>query len=181
MLVAHEYGFEEVHGVEVDPFLAEIAQKRFRTLPCLRPICYDGSRMPYPNNHFSSIFSGHIIEHTQDPDFYLCECLRTLSPGGFMFLEFPTRYHHTELHTQLPSCEWMPRSLRNFVIRQLAGPLSPLRRDIKQRYASILGTDLKQVSLGGVKRMLKHHAGGVIRNCVAPVPGVVRCIIQKLL
>lgn len=180
MLVAKLYGFDEVHGVEVDPFLVEIAQSRFRKLSKSFPIYNDGNALPYADNFFDAVFSGHIIEHTRDPEFYLEESLRVLTKGGCLYLEFPTRFHSLELHTQLPSFEWLPTLIRNFLIRTVSGKYSPLDEDVKLRYSSIVTTELKQISMVGVKRMLaaSTYPCSVLQSGLV-APGVVRCVVQK--
>ena len=67
------------------------------------PSHYEGTFLPYDDAQFFVVASGHVIEHTNDPFIYLSECMRVLRVGGYLSLEFPNRYHHTELHTGLPS------------------------------------------------------------------------------
>ena len=110
LLVARQFGFPDVLGVEVDPFLVEIARQRLQHVAGIRVDLYDGVTVPCPDQSLAVVISGHIIEHTADPATYLRECFRLLMPGGYLFLEFPTRFHWRELHTGLPSLEWFPAS-----------------------------------------------------------------------
>lgn len=154
MLVAKKSGFGEVHGTEVEAVYIDICKTRFQSLPGLYPVLYDGKRLPYEDGFFDLVVSGHIIEHTEDPFAYLGEHLRVLKRGGYLYLEFPTRFHHTELHTNLPSFEWLPTPLRDASLRTLGSRLSPLPNGVKTRYNTIVDTRLKQISLGKVRRWL---------------------------
>jgi SAM-dependent methyltransferase len=180
MIVARRFGFGVIHGVEVDPCLVRLCQKRLSYIPDMHPSYYDGDYLPHDDAQFFVVASGHVIEHTHAPATYLSECMRVLLPGGYLTLEFPSRFHHTELHTGLPSFEWLPRPVRNTLLRLVSSRVSPLDADTKKRYQSILGTNLQQISLGGVKRMLAQtgYKCSLVHHCVA-APGIIRCVIQK--
>lgn len=180
MIAARQFGFGKVCGVEVDRFLVSACESRLRYLPDTYPTYYDGDYLPYDDAQFEVVASGHVIEHTRSPELYLQECMRVLIPHGYLSLEFPTRYHRTELHTQLPSFEWLPRPIRNATIRILSDRFSPLNTETKSRYHSIISTNLQQISMGGIQRMLKRIAYPfAILNHVEAAPGIIRCVIQK--
>jgi len=180
MLVARELGAGAVYGVEVDPFCFEICTRRFEGLKGLFPRMYDGEVLPFEAASFDLVLSGHIIEHTRDPFAYLMEVLRVLRPGGWLFLEFPTRFHRRELHTGLPSVEWLPRPLRNAALRLAASRFFPTRESTKVKCRTIVVTGLKQISTGGVRRWLSRtQPPAVLADIVRPAPGVVRCLIRK--
>lgn len=180
MLVARERGAGTVYGVEVDQLSVELCRLRFEGLEGLFPRLYDGENLPFESASFDLVLSGHIIEHTRDPRSYLTELLRVLRPCGWLFLEFPTRFHWRELHTSLPSVEWLPRPVRNGILRMAAGRFSPFGESTKHKCRSIFGTELKQISTGRVRRWLARgqHAAA-LADVVRPVPGVVRCLIRK--
>jgi SAM-dependent methyltransferase len=180
MLAALRFGFGEVHGTEVDPFYLELCRKRFGADQRLRSHLYDGAGLSFENAWFDAVVSGHIIEHTRDPFAYLREHLRVLKPGGLLLLEFPTRFHRRELHTQLPSFEWLPRAVRNAFLRVLASRRSPLEPGVKQRYRAIFETGLQQVSTVQV-RFWARRSGfpAELIHRVTPSPGVVRCVLRK--
>jgi ubiquinone/menaquinone biosynthesis C-methylase UbiE len=180
MIAARQLGFGDIYGVEVDPFLQEICQKRLSPFTAIQPLLYDGHILPFEDGKFSVVTSSHIIEHTLDPALYLSECMRVMKAGGYLFLEFPHRYHRIELHTGLPSFEWLPRLIRDACLRVLRSRYSPLRPDVKKRYNDILTTHLQQISLGGVKRMLR-KAGydSVVVDHKEVLPGILRCVIRK--
>ncbi len=180
MIAAKNYGFGEVYGVEVEPFYVEICQKRFAQMDKIYPSLYDGLNLPYADNTFDVIISGHIIEHTENPSKYLKENLRVLKTGGYLFLEYPTRYHHTELHTNLPSLEWLPTFLKHLTIKILTSKLSPLPENVKNRYQTIVKTGLKPISFWQIQTWLQqsnYHPRLI--NQSKPYPGIVKCIFQK--
>jgi len=180
MIMARQFGFGKVYGVEVERILVEATKKRLHQFSDMYPVFYDGKALPYEDGQFIVVASGHVIEHTGDPSFHLQEALRTLAPGEYLFLEFPHRYYITELHTQLPSFEWLPRPQRNLVLRILSSKSSPLREDAKLRYLSIINTNLQQISLGGIVRMLnKISYSATVINRVRAAPGIIRCVIRK--
>ena len=178
MIVARRLGFGAVYGTEVDPFFVTFCAKRFGELPGLFPSLYDGEHLGYPDDFFSLVASSHIIEHTRNPRLYLEDHIRVLRPGGFLFLEFPTRYHRKELHTGLPSLEWLPRPLRNLglVLWRATAPA-----ETKRRIDAILDTHLKQISLWSIRRWVlsSNHRASILETRRF-IPGVLRVLLQKL-
>jgi hypothetical protein len=110
----------------------------------------------------------------------LKECMRVIAPGGYLFLEYPTRYHYKELHTLLPSFEWLPRPLRNGILLALSSRISPLNQPSKERYRSIVKTKLKQISMWQIRYMLmKNGYRPIVLNSMKAAPGIIRCVMQK--
>ena len=72
------------------------------------------------------------------------KCMRILKTGGHLSLEFPNRFYYIELHTKLPSLEWMPRNIRDAALKMLSARFSPLSASVKVRYLSIVTTMLQQ-------------------------------------
>lgn len=180
MISLRRLGCGEVYGVEVEQFYVDICQLRLKGLPAVHASLYDGEQLPYDDEQFDFISSSHIIEHTHSPYRYLQECMRVLEPGGYLFLEYPTRYHYRELHTGLPSFEWLPRPIRNRLLSLLSSNRSPLPADVKRGYASIVGTNLQQISLGDIKRMLRRSGYcTAVLDATQPVPGIVRSVIER--
>jgi GT2 family glycosyltransferase/glycosyltransferase involved in cell wall biosynthesis len=182
MIAARRMGFGAVHGVEVDGELVDICRDRLRSFADMHPRHYDGATLPFADESFGVVASGHVIEHTADPQGYLGECLRVLEPGGLLLLEFPTRYHHTELHTGLPSLEWLPRAVRSRALLALGRPGSPLPGEVKRRCRTIVESGLQQISLGGVRAALRRtgHAWRMLHHARV-APGIVRCVVERCL
>jgi len=68
-----KYGFREAVGTEVTADYVSVAKLRFEHVPELSFVQYDGASLPFPNDSFSMVISGHIIEHTPSPFDYLKE------------------------------------------------------------------------------------------------------------
>ncbi len=180
MIAAKQFGFGEIFGVEVSAFYQEMCQKRVGYISGLHPQLYDGSLLPYENDQFAVVASSHVIEHTQSPELYIQECMRVLMPEGYLLLEFPHRYHPIELHTGLLSFEWLPRPIRNMVLTILSGRFFPLEKGKKKLYNHILITNLQQISMARIERVLKRMAMPYsVVDKRESKPGVIRCIIKK--
>ncbi len=180
MVVARRFGFQEIYGVEVDSSLLDVTQKRLSDLPGIFPDLYEGLYLPYDNEQFDMVISGHIIEHTQSPKIYLSEVMRTLKPGGVLYIEFPSRYHHTELHTGLFSFEWLPFFLRNLVLLIISSKFSILNTQKKLKYRAILSTGLKQVSRRDIFMLLRQLQINYKELAYSkPAPGIIRSLIRK--
>ncbi len=50
---------------------------------------YDGKTIPFPDNHFDSVFSSEVLEHVFNPDQILTELHRVMKPGAKMLLSCP--------------------------------------------------------------------------------------------
>lgn len=180
MIAARQWGFGEVYGVEVEPIWVTACEKRMAGLPGMHVACYGALRLPYEDAMFDVVSSIHVIEHAWDPKLYVAELLRVLRPGGYVVLEYPTRYHWQELHTRLPSLEWLPRPLRNAGYRLCASRFSPIPGEFKQRYRKIYETNLRQISYPAIRwwaRTSRYRAEFLNHTKVAP--GVTRLLIRR--
>ena len=178
MVVAREYGFKDIYGTEVQPYLVEICAERLMGIDGFHVVLYDGNRVPYTDNFFTAIVSGHIIEHTPSPYEYLREHMRVLAPGGVMFLEFPYRYHPVELHTNLPSLEYLPYPLRNWALRFRASRFSSYTPQQRFYYNEIL-RDIRPMSLWQIKWFLFKMGQGAVIHHTIPAPGFMRVLVRK--
>ena len=180
MIVARRYGFQEIRGTEVNALYAEIARERLQGQPGFGVAVYDGKALPYENDMFTAITSGHVIEHTPSPFAYFREHMRVLAPGGIMFLEFPDRYHPVELHTNLPSLEYLPLPLRALMLRYRASRFSRLPLD-QRRYYDEVRRELRPVSGWQIRLFLRLASPrtGRLLHAYSPVPGFVRMLVRK--
>ncbi|MEO7920595.1 MAG: class I SAM-dependent methyltransferase [Thermoanaerobaculia bacterium] len=180
LIVARRHGFGEVHGTEVDPELFAIGESRFAGDPSFKPHFCSGVRLPYASGTFGCVVSGHVIEHSRAPFRYLAEHLRVLQPGGWLFLEFPHRYHPVELHTTTKSMEWLPWPLRDLALRVRA--LRWRGRDAQRaRMADAVRVDLRPVSVWQIRAYLRVLLASRARivEIMFPSPGVVRLMISR--
>ncbi len=182
MIAARNLGFGEIHGTEVDAFYVTLVAERLAGYPGFFPMPVDGRNVPYAGGSFDVVVSGHIVEHTADPAAYVAEHLRVLKPGGYFLIEFPTRFHTRELHTGLPSLEWLPDRLRHRLLREVGWSLPGFSEATRKKARTIIETGLKQVSLGRIRRWAA--ASGTPAKLIAkgrPAPGVVYGLFQRSL
>jgi SAM-dependent methyltransferase len=50
---------------------------------------YDGKIFPFSNNSFDSVVCNQVLEHVEDPDYFLSEIYRILKPHGKLILSVP--------------------------------------------------------------------------------------------
>lgn len=179
MIEAKKYGFREIFGTEINRKYVDIASKGLATEQCFHVDFYDGKILPYSNEFFGTICSGHIIEHTPSPFKYLKEHLRVLKRGGIFFIEFPNRYYKTELHTNLFSFEWLPKIIRNLVLKIISSKIFFTNLPNKHLYFTIYKT-LSPVSIWQIRVYLAIISWkSKIIDVKRPHPGYIRMIIQK--
>jgi 2-polyprenyl-3-methyl-5-hydroxy-6-metoxy-1,4-benzoquinol methylase len=79
-------GTHEIHGVEITPWLVELAVKNG-----VKAVCHniEAGPLPYPNARFDAVLCGETIEHTVDTDWLIFEINRVLKLGGKLVLTFP--------------------------------------------------------------------------------------------
>ena len=51
---------------------------------------YDGSTLPFPDDHFDVIFTSNVLEHVAQLEMFFLESRRVLKPGGIMVHIVPT-------------------------------------------------------------------------------------------
>lgn len=179
-VVAKRFGFKAAAGVEIHQSLVDICRVRLEDDPDCEVAIYDGKKLPYSDGEFGTIYSGHVIEHTPEPFEYFREHFRVLRPGGFFFIEFPNRYHHTELHTGQQSFEWLPLPLRNAALDIMSTSL--VTRDKRKRELySIVRKTLKPISASLIEqyaRKLGSRSTRIIATQV-PAPGFMRVLLQR--
>ncbi|MFI5180431.1 MAG: class I SAM-dependent methyltransferase [Thermoanaerobaculia bacterium] len=180
MIIAREFGFGPVHGVDVDPYFVEVAQRRVAGLEGFDCRLYDGTRIPFEDGLFDVVLSGHVIEHTADPCGYLRELFRVLRNGGYLFLEYPTRFHTKELHTGLPSLEWAPGPFRRAALRFLGSKLAPLEPETRRKFFTILDTGLKPISLPQIRYWIaRSPSRATLLDATRAAPGIIRTVFRK--
>lgn len=74
----------EAHGVDVSEPNIRRAEKR--SASC---ILYDGTRLPFPDDHFETVGSMNVLEHVDAPEEFIREMVRVTKPGGRIVLSSP--------------------------------------------------------------------------------------------
>lgn len=54
--------------------------------------------LPLTDCCVKAVLSTQVLEHTQNFDFYLSECYRILSPGGYLLISAPMQWRHHEFN-----------------------------------------------------------------------------------
>lgn len=180
MIAARNFGFGEIYGTELDAFYISLVSDRLAGHPGFFPTAVDGRSIPFGDETFDVVVSGHIVEHTADPASYVAEHLRVLKPAGYFLLEFPTRFHTRELHTGLPSIEWLPETLRTKILSSIARGGFWFSDDTRKKCRAITDTALKQVSLRRVRKWVAESGSRAALVAKGrPAPGVVYGIFLK--
>ena len=87
----------EAYGVDVSHPNIVIASK-----VSSRCTLYDGGRLPFDDNYFTQVGALNVLEHVQDPEFFISEAVRVCAPGGRIIISSPNflrvlgfrDYHH---------------------------------------------------------------------------------------
>lgn len=109
-----------VSGVDIEKELYDIAKKYADSKKVsVDFVLYDGYKMPFSENEFDYAASASVLEHTDDPAFYLNEIMRVLKPGGVLYLGFPNKFAFRETHTQILFLTYLPSFLRQYYIKLL--------------------------------------------------------------
>ncbi len=112
-------GFE-AHGVDVSQ--PNIDRARRITDHCL---VYDGKRLPYPDAHFASAGALNVLEHVDEPEAFIRELARVVSPGGKVVLSSPNFFRVIGLRDYHPQMRGFRNKWRNG--RRLLGKLRQIR------------------------------------------------------
>ncbi len=78
----------DIDAVDVDDFIPRELRERSPVRFALSSVC----ELPFPDNHFDSVFYHHVIEHVDRPQDSLGELARVLRPGGLIFVGTPNRH-----------------------------------------------------------------------------------------
>lgn len=93
LLSGHISNFEYV-GVDIDQrTLDRVGKKKF-----CKFICYNvNNGLPFPDSHFDYIFCMELMEHLENPSFFLDEVNRTLRTDGRLVISVPNAYCWMEM------------------------------------------------------------------------------------
>ena len=61
-------------------------------------VCADAANLPFDDNSVDTIIMNDAMEHVANPEAVIDECLRVLSKGGRLFVNFPPINHPTGAH-----------------------------------------------------------------------------------
>lgn len=94
-------GAESVTGIDVVPYYEEKALSLARKKGLedkFSFVCGDAAKLPFEDNSFDTIIMNDAMEHVDEPDKVLGECLRVLRQGGRIYVNFPPYNHPYGAH-----------------------------------------------------------------------------------
>ena len=70
----------------------------------------NGESLPFQDESFDIVYSGNVLEHTQDPERVVSEAVRVLRKGGVLHMEMPNYLSYFEGHYLVfqPPIIWKP-------------------------------------------------------------------------
>jgi ubiquinone/menaquinone biosynthesis C-methylase UbiE len=82
----------------------------------LEKVVYEGHTLPYPDGHFNLVTANMVAEHVENPDGFVQEVRRVLSPDGLFVIHTPNLYYFEVLGASL-----LPKSLVRSIAHYLDG------------------------------------------------------------
>jgi len=89
-------GVEKIHGVEIlskYKVEAEALAKKLNLENKFNFVSSDAANLPFEDNSIDTIIMNDAMEHVDEPEKVIKECIRVLKMGGRLYLNFPP-YHH---------------------------------------------------------------------------------------
>ncbi len=116
---AKEYGLEKIYGTDINPVYIQAANEfaDAHGVPHDYKLLGPDGRIPFPDGEVDTIVTFDVLEHVDDLERSMRECLRVLKPNGVMFVVFPSFYNplesHLDLVTRMPALQWFfsPKAL----------------------------------------------------------------------
>ena len=109
-----------VWGVDISLEAVEYARRSYGSAKVRFTQC-DCLALPFPSGRFDLVAAFEIIEHMEDPQAFLQELLRVLTPSGLLILSTPNRLYYTQERG-----ETNPFHHREFSFPELEEILQPL-------------------------------------------------------
>jgi SAM-dependent methyltransferase len=82
-------GYEDVHALD----WLDVLMYPDRSKLTFSVVDFMHDRFPYPDGHFDGVTAWGVIEHMENPYFFLREVHRTLKPGSLFLLSIPNVQH----------------------------------------------------------------------------------------
>lgn len=89
-------GAKKVYGVEILGKYENEANELASTLGLddkFEFVCADASKLPFDDDSIDTMIMNDAMEHVDEPEAVVAECLRVLKKGGRLYVNFPP-YHH---------------------------------------------------------------------------------------
>jgi 2-polyprenyl-3-methyl-5-hydroxy-6-metoxy-1,4-benzoquinol methylase len=99
----------EAHGVDVSE--PNIARARQFSERCR---LYDGHRLPFADQHFTSVGALNVLEHVEEPEAFLAELARVTRVGGRVVVSSPNFFRALGVRDYHPKMRGMRQKWRNW-------------------------------------------------------------------
>lgn len=89
-------GAAKVYGVEIlEKYRqeADMLADRLGLSERFEFVCADASKLPFNDNSIDTMIMNDAMEHVDEPEKVIAECMRVLKKGGRLYVNFPP-YHH---------------------------------------------------------------------------------------
>ncbi|MCL2158379.1 MAG: class I SAM-dependent methyltransferase [Oscillospiraceae bacterium] len=94
-------GARRVVGIDIiEQYAEESAElaKKLGLADRFEFVLADAAQLPFEDGSFNTIIANDAMEHVKDPAAVLDECIRTLGPGGRLYINFPPYLHPYGAH-----------------------------------------------------------------------------------
>jgi SAM-dependent methyltransferase len=112
---------------------------------------YDGTKLPYPQNHFDAIISQDVLEHVMEIDIFWSEVFRTLKPGGKFDMIYHNFYSPSGSHAPVnPEDPWHHLGIKSNVNKHSSlNRKHPVEIAIAAEKSGLRVTDVRKVAFNG--------------------------------
>jgi ubiquinone/menaquinone biosynthesis C-methylase UbiE len=141
----------EVWAVDAAPEMVRQCQERFGHLPQVHCRIGSATALSFPADTFEVVVCMGVIDRIRDYELAIQEMLRVLKPGGMLLIAFPNLLS--------PWATW-----RGFILYRALDWLRPLYYRLSRRPRPPgLGGVLKLYTARGATRLIRRHAGRILR------------------
>lgn len=83
-------GYNQISGSDIfDYGVSDVGWRGVEVKMC----DFSLEKLPWPDNHFDAITAWEVMEHVENPNFFIRELHRVLKPDGFFFVSMPNVFH----------------------------------------------------------------------------------------
>ena len=80
-----------------------------------RCLLYDGTTLPFPDNHFDAVGALNVLEHVEKPEAFIKELVRVTKPGGKVVVSSPNFFRVAGFRDYHPKMRGIGNKWRNFL------------------------------------------------------------------
>jgi ubiquinone/menaquinone biosynthesis C-methylase UbiE len=176
---------DEAVGIDLEEHKLAFARTQAGRLTLDRTsfVCYDGSRVPFPDAHFRLILCVDVLEHVPDPAFAMKELARLLEPGGWLLLAFgPPWYHAHGKHMWVKLPGWWTHLIfpRGTVMKLAGFPPATTWPDLGIQRLSV-GKFEKARAASGLTPLLEQRHSKAMFAMFKAIPGLRELFISEVI